>query len=123
MMTSIARTFTFEAAHMLPHVPAGHRCGRMHGHSWSATVEVSGYVGADGMIVDFDAIKDAWDASGCVGLDHSTLNGHKGLENPTCEVVAAWIFRKMSEKIDSGTTVVVSVEVRETVRGVAIVRR
>ena len=37
-MYTIAKRFTFDAGHHLPHLPEGHKCKRPHGHTY--TVEV-----------------------------------------------------------------------------------
>ncbi len=94
MTASIWREFTFEAAHSLPLVPEGHKCRRLHGHSYRVEVHVRGEVGPDGMVMDFADIKDAWRPLHDL-LDHHYLNDVPGLENPTSEVLAAWIFRRL----------------------------
>lgn len=91
----ICKEFTFEAAHRLPHVPPGHKCGRLHGHSFHLTVFVEGPVGKEtGWVIDFA------DISAVVKpiinrLDHFYLNEIQGLENPTSEVIAKWIWRQI----------------------------
>ena len=105
----IFKDFTFEAAHKLPRVPEGHKCGRLHGHSYKVRVYVSGDVDAyRGWVIDFDEIKKAWKPLGEI-LDHNYLNNIKGLENPTCEVLAEFIFNNMSNSL-----VINKVEVMET---------
>jgi 6-pyruvoyltetrahydropterin/6-carboxytetrahydropterin synthase len=92
----IFREFTFEAAHRLPHVPAGHKCGRLHGHSYRVEVHVSGAVDPHtGMVIDFADIKAAF---GPVAdrLDHYYLNEVEGLANPTSENVARWIWDRLA---------------------------
>ena len=94
--TTIKRTFRFESAHRLPNVPDGHKCKRLHGHSYTASVSVSGEVDRlSGMIVDFYVIDRAW-AKRCGQLDHNFLNEIPGLENPTSENLAAWIHGRMT---------------------------
>ena len=94
MIATVTRVVTFEAAHWLPHVCAGHKCGRVHGHSYRVTVRVRGEVQTSGpeagMVVDFARI----DRVGR-GLDHRTLNEFDGLENPTSELLAEWIIRRL----------------------------
>lgn len=91
----IFREFGFEAAHRLPHVPDGHKCGRLHGHSYRVEVRVRGDVDpSSGMVVDFA------DLSAAFGplhdqLDHHTLNGVAGLANPTAENLAVWIWQRL----------------------------
>lgn len=95
MPTTLSKTFRFEAAHRLPHVPEGHKCGRLHGHSYQIDVIVTGDVDPyTGMVVDFAQITDAWTPIH-KRLDHYFLNEIEGLENPTSEILAAWIYKKM----------------------------
>ncbi len=89
------KTFQIEAAHRLPAVPAGHKCSRMHGHSFRIEVHVSGPVDPQlGWVMDFADIKRAFgpifDA-----LDHHCLNDIAGLENPTSENLAIWIWARL----------------------------
>jgi 6-pyruvoyltetrahydropterin/6-carboxytetrahydropterin synthase len=84
----IFREFTFEAAHRLPNLPAGHKCFRLHGHSYHVTVHVKGPIDDElGWVMDFGdlkaAVKPVLDR-----LDHYYLNDIEGLENPTSEVLA-----------------------------------
>jgi 6-pyruvoyltetrahydropterin/6-carboxytetrahydropterin synthase len=89
--TEIEKTFTFEAAHRLPHVPEGHKCARLHGHSFRVTIRVRGEVGArTGWICDFAELSAAWQPLFAL-LDHRFLNEVEGLDNPTSEIIAAWI--------------------------------
>ncbi len=89
------KDFTFEAAHVLPRVPAGHKCGRLHGHSYRVSVHVEGEVDPEtGWVVDFAEIARAWEPLGDV-LDHRYLNEIDGLDNPTSEVLARWIWDRL----------------------------
>ena len=85
MSTTLFKDFTFEAAHHLPHVPAGHKCGRLHGHSFMVRLEITGEVAELKA-----AFKPTYDR-----LDHYYLNDIPGLENPTSEVLAKWIWDQM----------------------------
>lgn len=80
----IYKEFSIEAAHRLPHVPEGHKCSRLHGHSFQVAIHVSGPVGQKaGWVMDFSyqsAFKPVWEQ-----LDHHYLNEVAGLENPTSE--------------------------------------
>ncbi|BBM84094.1 6-carboxytetrahydropterin synthase QueD [Candidatus Uabimicrobium amorphum] len=91
----IYKEFTFEAAHRLPNVPEGHKCGRLHGHSFKVTIYVSGEVDSTtGWIMDFADIKAAFKPL-YDRLDHYYLNDIEGLENPTSEVIAMWIWDRL----------------------------
>lgn len=92
--TSIYKDFHFEAAHKLPHVPEGHQCGRLHGHSFMVRLELTGEVDKKtGWIIDFSDVKEAFKPI-LNQLDHYYLNDIEGLENPTSEVLANWIWNK-----------------------------
>lgn len=95
----IFREFTFEAAHRLPNVPEGHKCGRLHGHSYRIVVHVRGQIGADtGWVMDFGDLSDAF---GPIRdqLDHHYLNEIAGLENPTSEILARWIWDRLAANL------------------------
>ncbi|MBQ8038089.1 MAG: 6-carboxytetrahydropterin synthase QueD [Proteobacteria bacterium] len=99
MPITLSKTFRFEAAHRLPRVPAGHKCGRLHGHSYQIDVIVSGDVDPDtGMVIDFAEIARAWQPLHDV-LDHYYLNEIEGLENPTSEILAEWIYRRIKPNL------------------------
>ena len=98
-MIEVFKEFKFEAAHKLPNVPEGHKCARLHGHSFVVQVYVTGVMSEEkGWIVDFADIKKCWKAIEPL-LDHNYLNDVEGLENPTSEVIARWIWRKLSQPI------------------------
>ena len=106
----VFKEFSFEAAHRLPNVPAGHKCARLHGHSFYVRVTVEGPVGADtGWVMDFADLKAAF-APLHERLDHRYLNEIEGLENPTSENLARWIWRELRPVLPS----LASIEVRET---------
>ena len=105
----IFREFTFEAAHRLPHVPAGHKCARLHGHSYRVEVHVRGDVDpTTGWVMDFAEIKKAFQPLHDQ-LDHYYLNEVSGLDNPTSENLARWIWQRLV-----GVLPVCAVAVRET---------
>jgi 6-pyruvoyltetrahydropterin/6-carboxytetrahydropterin synthase len=91
----IFKEFTIEAAHRLPNVPAEHKCGRLHGHSFRIQVHVEGPLDQRlGWIVDFADIKAAFRPIED-RIDHRYLNEIEGLENPTSENIARWIWRQL----------------------------
>jgi 6-pyruvoyltetrahydropterin/6-carboxytetrahydropterin synthase len=95
----IYKEFTFEAAHLLPNVAAGHKCGRLHGHSYRVVVHVEGPLGDDsGWVMDFADIKTAVKPL-VQTLDHYYLNEIPGLENPTSEVLAVWIWEHLKPSL------------------------
>lgn len=106
----IYKEFMFEAAHHLPHVPEGHKCGRLHGHSFLVRLYVEGEIDANtGWIVDFADIKAAFKPI-YDRLDHYYLNEISGLENPTSEVLAKWIWGQLKPNL----ALLSKVEVKET---------
>lgn len=106
----IYREFTFEAAHRLPNVPDGHKCSRLHGHSYRVEVHVTGAVGDDtGWVQDFGDIKAAFKPLEDQ-LDHNYLNEVQGLENPTSEILAKWIWTRLVDALPNLS----AIQVRET---------
>ena len=104
------KEFSFEAAHRLPNVPEGHKCARLHGHSFRVRVTVDGPVGErTGWVMDFAdlgvAFRPVYDR-----LDHRYLNEVAGLENPTSEILARWIWRELRTSLPG----LAEIEVRET---------
>jgi 6-pyruvoyltetrahydropterin/6-carboxytetrahydropterin synthase len=110
MRTRLERSYRFEAAHFLPRVPEGHKCARMHGHSYAVTVVVEGEVDPQrGWLMDFAEI-DEHVMPLVRQLDHQVLNEIDGLENPTSELLAVWLWGKMKP----GLGILVEVQVAET---------
>ena len=103
----IFKVFTLEAAHRLPNVPVGHKCSRLHGHSFRVELRVSGEPGPEtGWIMDFSELKAAFQPL-YDQLDHNYLNDIPGLENPTSERLAIWIWEKLKPALPLLSEVVV----------------
>ncbi|MBD2578563.1 6-carboxytetrahydropterin synthase QueD [Oscillatoria sp. FACHB-1406] len=111
---TIYKEFRFEAAHRLPHHDG--KCQRLHGHSWVGRVYVRGQQLIEsgpkqGMIMDYGDLKQYIQPLLDHFLDHYYLNETTGLENPTSEVMAKWIFEKLES---SGLPGLYAVEIQET---------
>lgn len=103
----IFKVFTLEAAHRLPKVPPGHKCARLHGHSFRVEVHVSGAPDPEtGWLMDFADIKAAFQPI-YERLDHHYLNEIPGLENPTSEQLAIWIWRELKPSLPELSELVV----------------
>lgn len=103
----IFKRFHIEAAHWLPNVPEGHKCRRLHGHSFLVEIHVSGDVGADsGWVRDFADVSRAFTPL-FEQLDHHCLNEVEGLENPTSEQLAIWIWQRLKSDLPDLSKVIV----------------
>lgn len=119
MKVELEKTFRFEAAHVLPNAPEGHKCRRLHGHSFRVDVAVAGDVDPRaGWLLDYADIKGAF-APLRERLDHRYLNEIEGLANPTSEALAAWIWERLATVLPGLTRVTVheTCEARCTYRG------
>lgn len=108
MKLELRKTFQFEAAHLLPHLPVNHKCRRLHGHSFQVEVVVEGEADPKlGWVMDYadisKAFKPLWEQ-----LDHYYLNEIEGLENPTSENVAIWIWNRLKPDLPLLTEIVVA---------------
>ena len=100
MKIALTKTFGFEAAHYLPCFPEGHKCRRMHGHSFKIDVVVEGEVDPQvGYLIDFADVKAATKPIE-EALDHRVLNDIEGLENPTAELLARWVWDQLKPKLE-----------------------
>ena len=106
----ISQAFKFEAAHRLPNVAPSHRCSRLHGHSYRIEVQLDGPIDpVTGFVADFFDMEASF-ADIMQALDHQCLNDVEGLENPTAENIAVWIWQRVKRKL----THLASVRVYET---------
>ncbi len=108
MRTRLERSYRFEAAHYLPKVPPGHKCARMHGHSYQIEIAIEGDIDAErGWLIDFAEIDEH--AMPLVReLDHHVLNEIDGLANPTSELLAVWWWKRLAATLPGLVEVAVS---------------
>ncbi|MDN3652335.1 6-carboxytetrahydropterin synthase QueD [Thalassotalea ponticola] len=110
MKAEIYKDFTFEAAHKLPNVPDGHKCGRLHGHSYHIRLHLIGEVNDhDGWFIDFADVKKLFKPI-YDQLDHYYLNDIEGLDNPTAENIAKWVWLKLKPNLKELS----AIELKET---------
>lgn len=103
----IFKVFTLEAAHRLPNVPEGHKCARLHGHSFKVELHLRGELGAhSGWVMDFAEVKAAFQPIH-EQLDHHYLNDIEGLDNPTSERLAVWLWDRLKPALPLLARVVV----------------
>jgi len=95
----VFKRFTFDSAHFLPNVPDGHKCKETHGHTYQLTVYIEGDLEKNlGWVMDFAELQKVLDPI-VKSLDHKFLNNIAGLENPTCEIIAKWLWNKIKPEI------------------------
>lgn len=94
----IWRRYSFQAAHRLPHVPHGHKCGRIHGHGFEVIIHATQDVSNKEMGVDYDHIDALW-APIYAQLNYHSLNEIAGLENPTSELIASWLWKRLKDQL------------------------
>ncbi|MDB9830115.1 6-carboxytetrahydropterin synthase QueD [Gammaproteobacteria bacterium] len=102
----IFKEFTFEAAHKLPLVPENHKCSNLHGHSFKVRISVDGPINEMGWVMDFSELKQICSPH-ISELDHSYLNEIVGLENPTSENIAIWLWNRLIGPLQNLSTITV----------------
>jgi 6-pyruvoyltetrahydropterin/6-carboxytetrahydropterin synthase len=108
MKIELRKRYQFEAAHLLPHLPTTHKCRRLHGHSFQVEVTVAGDIDPKlGWLIDYADITDAFKPL-LDQLDHYYLNEIPGLENPTSENIAIWIWQKLKPRLPLLTEIMVA---------------
>lgn len=101
MQVELVKEYRFEAAHRLPNVAPGHKCARLHGHSFKFEIHIAGGVDEkSGWFIDYGVLDDAVNPL-VARLDHYYLNEVEGLENPTSEILARWLYDRIKPKIPS----------------------
>ena len=104
----IFKNFTFDSAHFLPNVPEGHKCKELHGHTYRLTVILeSELVKKLDWVVDFAEVKNVINPI-IDSIDHKLLNDIEGLQNPTCEIVAIWLWNKIKDELPQLTKIELS---------------
>lgn len=93
-MAHVWRRYKFQAAHQLPNVPAGHKCGRMHGHGFEVIVHANQDLGARDLSIDYDYLDEIW-APLHIRLNYRCLNEIDGLTNPTSEIISSWLWDRL----------------------------
>lgn len=92
------RRYAFQAAHRLPNVPVGHKCGRMHGHGFEVIIHANRYLHSREISVDYEHIDALW-APIFTELNYACLNDLTGLENPTSELISSWIWKRLKPQL------------------------
>jgi 6-pyruvoyltetrahydropterin/6-carboxytetrahydropterin synthase len=99
LVVRLVKEYRFEAAHRLPNVPEGHKCERLHGHSFKIELAIEGPVDpVTGWFIDYGVVDELWQPIHD-RVDHHYLNEVEGLENPTSEVLAKWLWDRLKVKL------------------------
>ena len=105
-MAHVWRRYHFQAAHQLPNVAAGHKCGNMHGHGFAVVLQASHQVGDGDLSIDYDLLDKHWQPVFEL-FDHACLNEIEGLQNPTSERISQWIWQKIKPNFMDLTAITV----------------
>ncbi len=106
----IFKSFTFDSAHFLPNVPDGHKCKEIHGHTYQLSAYFENRLEEHlEWVIDFAEVKEKINPI-IKSIDHKLLNNIEGLENPTCEIIAIWLYDRIKAKIP----ILTRVELNET---------
>jgi len=121
MLVEICKTFDFDAAHKLPMLPDTHKCHRLHGHTYRVDIYLMGTVGSDGMVMEYGALQQIVAPVIDGMLDHRYLNDIPGLETPTTEILAQWVYDRLAPTLPLLTRITIweSSTTRATVRRVS----
>ncbi len=97
-MAHVWRRYRFQAAHQLPNVPLGHKCGRMHGHGFEVIIHANQDLGERDISIDYDHLDEIW-APLQILLNYHCLNEIEGLENPTSELMSSWLWQRLQPQL------------------------
>lgn len=108
MKFELKQHFQIESARFLPHLPKEHPCSRMHGHSFKIILTLVGDVDPKiGWVIDYNDIQAAMKPF-LEKIDHRVLNEVEGLENPTSELLAVWIYERARKVLPQLTRVTIA---------------
>jgi 6-pyruvoyltetrahydropterin/6-carboxytetrahydropterin synthase len=113
-MFELTITSQFAAAHQLRNFKQ--KCERLHGHNWRVDVSIrSPELDGIGLVRDFGEIKETTRQL-LQELDHRFLNEIPPFDdlNPSSELLARHIFKRLSERINAGPLRVSRVSVWES---------
>jgi len=108
MNFELKQHFQIESARFLPALEKTHPCARMHGHSFKIVLTLVGPLDPKlGWVIDYNEILAKMKPL-LEQLDHRVLNEVPGLENPTSELLAKWIYDKARTALPALTRVSVA---------------
>ncbi len=92
MKFELKQHFQIESARFLPKLEKSHPCSRMHGHSFKIILTLVGSLDpVVGWVIDYNEIQERMKPI-LDRIDHRVLNEVPGLENPTSEYLAKWLY-------------------------------